>query len=913
MLNNPVSSSADMARRLQTGSAANHFDVESQVYLNTEGESVAAWDLDLKTNNFSDPPFPARIFGRENPEIFNYQQLLNQVHPDDLPHVEQAFDRAMRTGVYYHEARIVWPDHSFHWIRTSGRVVFDKAHKPKRILGITQDITSEKQIIVNDQQSEIRYRQIIYSLPFAFYTCDADGNIGIYNEAAVQLWGRSPGKDDQWCGSFKIFRPDGTTLPADECPMAVTLKTGRIVKDAEILIERPDGTRINVLPYPRPVYDGKGNITGGVNMLVDVSDRKKIEKDTAWLAAIVESSEDAVVSKTLEGVVTSWNAGAEKLFGYTSDEMIGQPISKLFPEDRMDEEPKILDQIKRGEVINHFDTIRLNKSGHPIDISLTISPIKDKNGNLIGASKIARNITIQKNLLKALQENEQRLQIAIKAAELGTWEFNPVTEETQYSRRYLEIMGFDENENPTHAELISRVHPEDNLRRKEGFQRALNTGVLDMELRVVHRDHSIHWIKARGKTFYDAYGQPERLLGTILDITPQKKAFEALQESELLFKTIANVAPVGLWMTDKQARNNFANDTWIEWTGLPLEEQYDSGWMSCVLPEDATRVKNRFEQALASLESFNDEFRLVRQDGETRWCLTEGFPFFNDKGQFEGYAGSVTDITERKMIEKELEIKVKERTQALNIANSALEKSNDELEQFAYVASHDLQEPLRKIKTFVGRLHESMETKVDGHSKVYMDKIIASTNRMSDLIHDLLEYSRTAKISEKHSLTDLNEVFENVIGDLEILINQKKAVIHSEKLPVLYAVPHQMNQLFTNLISNSLKFLDESKAPEITISAADVTSEKAKIFGLEPDKKYTEIIFTDNGIGFSNEYAEKIFEIFQRLNPRSAYSGSGIGLSICRKIVSNHHGIIFANSIEGKGASFHIVLPVENI
>ena len=238
---------------------------------------------------------------------------------------------------------------------------------------------------------------LIQALPAAIYATDALGRIIFFNEAAAELWGCRPeiGKSE-FCGSWKLYWPDGTPMPHGECPMAVALKEQRAVRGMEAVAERPDGTRVHFVPYPTPLYDNAGTLIGAVNMLIDISDRRRADADAQRLASIVESSDDAIVSKNLDGIITTWNRGAERLFGYMAEEIIGKPVTILIPEDRIDEEPEILERLRRGERIDHYDTVRRRKNGSLIDISLTISPVKNADGRIVGASKIARDITERK-------------------------------------------------------------------------------------------------------------------------------------------------------------------------------------------------------------------------------------------------------------------------------------------------------------------------------------------------------------------------------------------------------------------------------------------------------------------------------------------------------------------------------------
>jgi len=257
-----------------------------------------------------------------------------------------------------------------------------------------------------------RVNDLVGILPVAVYTCDRFGYITSYNEAAVKLWGRTPKiGEDLWCGSLQIFTPQGVPVPVDECPMARTLKTGIGVEGEEIVIKRPDGVAINIKAYPKPIFDNKGAITGAVNTLIDITDRKKGEDEKTMLAAIIASSDVAIISKTLDGIITSWNKAAEELFGYASDEVIGKSITLLIPKERLSEETLILGKIRNSEKVEHYETYRLHKKGVEIPVSLTVSPIKDPQNRVIGASKIVRDITDQKAFEHKLQSYTEHVEI----------------------------------------------------------------------------------------------------------------------------------------------------------------------------------------------------------------------------------------------------------------------------------------------------------------------------------------------------------------------------------------------------------------------------------------------------------------------------------------------------------------------
>jgi PAS domain S-box-containing protein len=333
-----------------------------------------------------------------------------------VPHADCPMAIALATGRHFHDQRIKIerPDGSRIIALVNIQPLMNDSGTVAGAVNIFRQTELPERHGTSDLPGDVSLGETLQALPAAIYFTDADGKITFYNEAAVSLWGVRPeiGRSE-FCGSWKLFRPDGTPLPHDQCPMAVALKERTAIRGEEAAAERPDGTRIPFLAYPTPLFDAKGALIGAVNMLIDISGRKSAEIASQRLAAIVESSDDAILSKDVNGIITSWNRGAERLYGYREDEVLGQPVTLLIPLDRQDEEPQILARIHNGERIEHYETVRQKKDGSLVDVSLSVSPIFDGSGKVIGASKIARDISErrraeqQKDLL--LREMDHRV------------------------------------------------------------------------------------------------------------------------------------------------------------------------------------------------------------------------------------------------------------------------------------------------------------------------------------------------------------------------------------------------------------------------------------------------------------------------------------------------------------------------
>ncbi|WP_052273340.1 PAS domain-containing sensor histidine kinase [Flavihumibacter solisilvae] len=421
----------------------------------------------------------------------------------------------------------------------------------------------------------------------------------------------------------------------------------------------------------------------------------------------------------------------------------------------------------------------------------------------------------------------------------------------------------------------------------------------------------------------------------VADLIQQRQAEEDLRKSEAQLAAAFAVMPVAVGFFDINGLLLLSNEEMKHYLPsgiLPsMDDANSSRWE--VYDANGARVERRNYPTVRALRGETVlpgmEVLFTGNDGNKRWTWVASAPFRDNSGKIIGATSVVSDIHELKQTSDALrasreelrqfnlllEKKVNERTVELQLSQHELEMSNrhlkltiDQLESFNYIASHDLKEPLRKIRTFASMLDQHQLK--DATLTKYLGRIQDASARMNQLIDDLLAYSRLNNIStEAFEQTDMNRILENVKADFELAINEKNAVVEHDTLPVLNAIPFQMNQLFSNLLSNSLKFANGK--PEIKITCKTVTgSDLEKIAGAEADKHYSEISFSDNGIGFESQYSEKIFQVFQRLHSQASYPGTGIGLSIAEKVVENHKGFILASGEVGKGAVFTVYLPL---
>ena len=460
----------------------------------------------------------------------------------------------------------------------------------------------------------------------------------------------------------------------------------------------------------------------------------------------------------------------------------------------------------------------------------------------------------------------------------------------------------------TEEEVIGRPFFDISPELREG-QEALFRQVWETGEPFVAKEFPVHYIK-HGKEhfiYYDFVFQPLRNEnGNIIavvsignNVTHSVMARKKIEESEIRFRTLAEALPQMIWMRNMEGVIEFGSKNWERYSGI---SDVSEAWQAMAHPEDWKAIMGAWEQSVVTNTPFRYEVRLKNKEGEYRWHNASGEPLKDENGNVIKWIGALTDVHEQKTFAQKLERIVQDRTMEL-------QRSNEDLQQFAHVASHDLKEPVRKVLTFCSLLKEELGKDVSDRAATYLSKIERASVRMYAMIDGVLLYSSINALEQTKELIDLEEVIENIQSDLEIQILEKEAAIKYQNLPSVEGSAILIYQLFYNLVNNSLKFARDGVPPVVELAAEKATTEELIKAGVNNKKYYVKLRLQDNGIGFGNDDAKKIFGTFTRLHAKDKYEGTGLGLSLCRKIVERHGGAIWAEGEQGVGATFTILLP----
>ena len=771
--------------------------------------------------------------------------------------------------------------------------------------GVTlRDLRPQLQAQQELEESEKRFRNLVQEAPVAtaIYT-GRNMQIQWANDAMIRLWG----KDKTVIGlTVRQALPELEGQPFHTL-LDQVYTTGEIYQASEDKCELVVNGQLQTFYFNfsyKPLRDAAGEVYGLLNMAIDVTEQVKTkrcleESEKNFRNLIMQAPVGICLLTGDDNHFEIANEEYLELVGRKPEEIQYKPVWEVLPEAKEQGFDVLLNNVKEtGQpYVGYEQPIELLRNGQPevVYINFVYEPLFDDNKGVHSILVIAIDITQQVKARHAIEDAEERARLAVESAKLGTYELDLKTGAMIGSLRFNEL--FDADTDHLHPDYVSKIHPDDSEIRRQAHEQAGKTGRLQYEARIIRQDGTLAWLQIFGQLYFDEQQQPFKIIGIVQDVTQQKIADEEREK----FLALSQYSRDFIAMFDMTFKTLYVNKAGLDMLGINEEAEQACIW-DYFYPEDHAFLTGRFFPSVQKERHGEVEIRFRHfKTGAPVWVIYSVVLIHDSKGQPSIMATVSRDITERKNMENELERRVKERT-------AELEKLNHELQQFTYVSSHDLKEPLRKIQMFGNLAMQQADTTSD-KLKESLGKIVHSASRMSTLLTDLLNYSLLTNTDYRFVKVDLNRVLHNVEEDTELLIREKGAIIHSAPLPVIDGIPFQLSQLFFNLLGNALKFSKDGVPPEITINCMPFSEdEKAAYTSLLP-VPYIKITISDNGIGFKPEFVKKIFVVFQRLNDRGVFAGNGIGLSLCKKIVENHHGEIFATSEPGVGSVFTVLLP----
>ncbi len=871
---------------------------------------VAVTRIDLKTKSYdfvNDEFVRQSGYSMEEFNALEDQKLFEMIHAEDRHRVSSFYiewERQKYRGTQHIDYRIVNRYKKEVWLDTYLYAEFDSNGAPNYINQVCIDITDQKKTEDALREKDRRFRSLIENITEMISLVDSSGEIIYASPSVTSILGY----DAEEFESKNIFDfiNEEDSEEAKESFRKVLEKPGNIINNIQFRFRNRKGdwvwseaTAHNLINDP--------SIGGIVFNYRDITDRRKAEEEIrlqkSYFQQLFENSPEGIVILDNQDRIVDANKGFERMFQFSADEIRGKDLNSIIvPESLLEQATQMTLFVLRGEVI-HRETERKRKDGSTVDVSILAYPIV-LGENQIGVYGIYNDITERKETEKALRNSEERYRAFVKQSTEGIWRFEflepisvklPIEDQIKNVFRYgylaecndvfAKMYGYDSANDVVGArisELLIESEPK-NIEYLRGF---IMNGYKVDNVESLEKDK-----EQNTKVFMNNLvgivenDQLIRIWGSQRDISEAKKAQEELSLTQFrLAILLRNLQDVVLYETG--GGKEFMSENVLEMLGYPADKFQDKNFMKTIThPGDWKVMDEKVNewQTAGAQGVLNLEFRVRRADGRYIWVEDHMISVKNNGHSH--MSGVLINITEHKTSEEKLK----------QLADK-LSQSNKELEQFAYVASHDLQEPLRMVASYIQLLQRRYKSQLSGEADEFINYAVDGVVRMKTLINDLLIYSRVNTKESPLEDVDCNKVVQQTLTNLRTSIDESKAVVNVEELPVVRANQLQMNQLFQNLISNAIKFRKPDTAPVVNISAKHAGNEW--LFSV-----------SDNGIGIDKEFSDKIFVIFQRLHNSSDYPGTGIGLAICKRIIEKLGGHLWVESEEGKGSTFNFTVP----
>lgn len=878
--------------------------VEERLNLALKSACVGTWNWDVADDRITWDDYIPALFGRDTGTLpRTYDGFLTMVHPTDQDRVTRDVRRTVEDAVPYDtEYQVIWPDGSIHALGARGKVYRDARGRALRMAGVCWDITDRKR---SEQALAAANAQLAgvldASTQVSIIATDVDGLITVFNTGAQNLLGYSA-KEVIGKQTPRIFhRPDEVLARGEE----LTRELGYRVEGFEVFVAyarlgrfdrrewtyvRRDGGEFAVSLVVTAVRNAAGEITGFLGIAEDISERKRLEESSRHLAAVIEFSDDAIISTDLEGNIRSWNQGARRMFDYAAEEMIGQSIRRLLTPERVQAEEDIFQRLRRSERVEHFETERLAKDGRRIDVSVTVSPICSSTGQIVGASHIARDISERKRREEQTRLTERRLNLALDAAQMGVWDLDLIHDRAWRSPRHDCVFGYDSPLPDWGFEtFLKHVMPEDRDAVRQSFKEAFETGTFKIDCRIRWADQSVHWIAVEGHLVRDANGAPQRMMGLVANIDDRKK-------SEERFRAMVEAAPTAMLVVDATGVIRLVNRRVEELFGYHRKD-LNGKFVEILMPE-----RYRAEHPALRDQFFNSPVQRAMAAGRDLYGVRKDgseFPIRVELSPVETAAGpavicGVLDVTDQVRT-----------VEAMRHAKEAAESASLAKSSFLANMSHEIRTPMNGI---IGMSQLLSHTELRSHQREYLVTIEESAHVLLRLLNDILDFSKIEAGKLELDSVDfrLSECVARASQMLLLRAAEKGLELVCRVAPDipdhLRGDPGRIQQVLVNLLGNAVKFTNAGEI-FVNIEAETVTPERVALH----------VSVTDTGIGIPPEKQAQIFRPFEQAESSTTrrFGGTGLGLTISRQLVEMMGGRMWVESEVGRGSTFHFTLDCE--